>query len=42
MNHAITQVNQMLTAFLVALNEHRAFVVHPHFFQNYFCEVRTR
>ena len=41
-NHTITQINQMLTAFLVALNEHRAFVVHPHFLNNYFCEVRIR
>jgi len=32
-------MNQMLTAFMVALNEHRAFVVHPHFLSNYFCEV---
>lgn len=30
----------MLTALLVALNEHRAFVVSPRFLRNYFCEVR--
>lgn len=32
-------MNQMLTAFLVALHEHRAFVVHPNFLGAYSCEV---